>query len=216
LSILVNTIYFKAQWDIPFTHEKTYNNVFTGFNKIIKAPFMHNTNYYQYADNKSMQYLKLSYTDLDYALIVALPRATQPNESIKALSDLIKNVKSLFNLSYKSANVNLVLPKFEHRQRYNLVDAFQQMGVIDLFSNGADLSLISKNAHLSVSKIIHEAVVKIDEEGTEAAAATAMVMTQMAAMPPKNLIDFIANHTFYYAIVHLPYQIILFNGIFNG
>ena len=148
-------------------------------------------------------------------MIIALPKAKQPNQIIQVLNQLIADVGSIFSKSYTETNIKLAMPKFEHRQRYDLVGAFQEMGIIDLFTNSADLSLISKKGDLNVSKIITEAVARIDEEGTKAAAVTAVMMRESAMMPPKNLIDFTVDHTFYYAIVNVPNHLVIFNGVFN-
>lgn len=231
--ILLNVIYFRAQWQHPFQQVHTYKDQFYSLTKVKNLDFMHQTDYYQYSEDQNMQYIQLPYTDNDYLFFIALPKATLSqtvnrygkwgSKASQKGIDLLK--LSLDNIQWKATNVKLSLPKFEHRNRIDLAKIFKKMGIIDLFSNNANLEMISKNSELAVDKIIHEAIVKVDEKGTEAAAATALVMKSMAMMPPKNLIEMNVNKTFYYSIIWRggiksreghPQNYILFSGIFDG
>ncbi len=214
--ILINAIYFKANWEFPFSHSDTYKENFSGLSKNKLLAFMHMTNNVEYFDKGDSKYIKLFYDDKDYAFIIALPNSNHPTEIVKTLTQTINNTQSIFNLPYKKIRVKISLPKFEHKKSYDLVDYFKKMGVIDLFDKNSDLSLISKNKKLYVNKIIHESIVKINEKGTEAAAVTVVTQGAMLVLPPLNIIEFNANKTFYYAIVNLSSKIIFFNGIFNG
>ena len=101
-------------------------------------------------------------------------------------------------------NVSLSLPHFEHRYRLGLVNLLHKMGITDLFTDDANLNPISEQNMLSVNKIIHEAVVKVDEAGTEAAAATALVMRSIMSrrILNQNQIIMNVNQRFYYSIIY--------------
>jgi serpin B len=213
--IIVNTVYFKAQWAIPFKPERTELQLFKGFESNIDLQFMSNLNRnFRYFEDRSAQYLELLYTDSDYAFRLALPKLNQPSQLV--LSDLVRNVGRLGEIKFQPNFVSLSMPKFTHRKRLDLKNLLQSLGVHTLF-NQADLSLISSQGGLSVSKIIHEAVVKIDENRTEAAAATAVVMRAMAVAPSQEEpIKFIADRPFFYEIINVPRNVILFSGIYDG
>ena len=141
---------------------------------------------------------------------IALPKIHKPNVLETPFVDIPQNLM-------QNTHIHLALPKFEQRKKYELSDIFKKAGMIELFADNANLSLISKRRDIKVSKIIHEVVVKVDKDGTEAAAVTAVVMTKAMAMriekPP---IEVIVDHTFYYSIIYIPEQLPLFTGIFNG
>ena len=110
----------------------------------------------------------------------------------------------------------MAIPKFEIRKKTNLVSQLKKHGVKDLFlEDKCDLSTISKDIY--VEQIIHEAVIIVDEEGTEAAAVTAMMLCQNSCSRPKqpNKI-FNANHPFYFYIRYMPTNTILFIGNYKG
>ena len=111
-----------------------------------------------------------------------------------------------------SKEVILSLPKFEHRLRCSMKPILQKMGVHEVFTTQADLSKIANETY--VTQIIHEVVVKLDENGTEAAAATAIMTNSFSVGESKGII-FNANHPFYYAIIHVPSHLNLFSGIYS-
>src|SRR5205807_1938144 len=109
-----------------------------------------------------------------------------PKKSADQLAKVIDNPDQLINLKMERKHVEFSLPKFEHRKRVDLVSTMRKMGIREVFTRQANLKMISDprdpREQLNVSKIIHEAVVKVDEEGTEAAAATAILMVKEMAM----------------------------------
>ncbi len=213
--IIVNAVYFKAQWQIPFKSENTRPDYFQHRNNQLKVPFMnHEDRNYRYFEDKQCQYLELLYTDPQFGFRVALPKDNRPSQL--TLENMTRTLASLKDVKFQPNFVSVSMPKFTHRYKSNLVDNIRQLGVKSVFTSGADLSMISKRNNLVVSGIIHEAVVKIDEAGTEAAAVTVVIMKSMAMMKIDKPIEFKANRPFYYEIVYLPRQLILFSGVFIG
>ncbi|ELK35730.1 Leukocyte elastase inhibitor [Myotis davidii] len=111
------------------------------------------------------------------------------------------------NLS--SIEVNVHLPKFKLEESYNLNSHLASLGIEDLFNSKADLSGMSRARDLFISKIVHKSFVEVNEEGTEAAAATAGIATFCMLMPEEN---FVADHPFIFFIRHNPSTNILFLG----
>lgn len=105
--------------------------------------------------------------------------------------------------------VNVQLPRFKLEESYDLNSHLSRLGVKDLFSSKADLSGISGARDLFISKIVHKSFVEVNEEGTEAAAATAGVATFAMMMPEE---EFVADHPFIFFIKHNPSNNILFFG----
>lgn len=207
--ILINTIYFKAKWLHEFKSSNTEKMQFNkNKNESLQVDMMYQKNNFDYYENDSIQLLEMSYKNRDYVMGIILPK----NNDIppKLTSDQIDE----FISKLKNENVELYLPKFKHRKNIQLVPILQKLGVNDLFNASAKLS-IAKEAY--ISKIIHEAVVIVDETGTEAAAVTVAVMTAMMAMPThKKKIIFKADHPFIYYIRYKPNNMILFYGSFYG
>ena len=208
--IILNTIYFKATWMNQFKSTDTYSGKFKSLSGDKNRLFMTHRNSYDYYENDNMQCIDLPYTDNRYSMRFIMPRQAQ------AIDTLLQNSKMVFNIPLKNTLVDLFLPKFEHRQKITLQKSFRNMGMTDLFlANKADLSLISKDG-LYVGKIIHEAVVKVDEKGTEAAAVTAVTMLSTAMMNPIKPVELVLDHFFYYAIIDKSNKEYLFNGFFDG
>ncbi len=212
--ILLNVIYFRAKWDKPFNQINTYDSKFYGLKFTKNLNFMHQTNYFQYYEDQNMQYIRLPYTNTSYSFFIALPK--NENQNLNDFNPMIDQ-----DLKWEYTRVYLSLPHFEHRYRLDLVDLLKRMGIKQLFTNNANLNFISRQKKLTVDKIIHEAVVKVDEGGTKAAAATAVVVKEATAIRPRPVekpIIMNINHTFYYSIIynHNNQQLILFNGVFDG
>jgi serpin B len=194
--ILLNIIYFKALWVHAFT--ETREQSFGGTRQV---PMMHQTNDFLYHEDASAQYLVMPYTTGDLAMVVALPKA---HASIPPIRDLLLQ-------PYQSREVVVSFPQFTQRFRTELTPLLRQLGVSHVFSDQADLSGLAKGIH--VDQIIHEAVVKVDEVGTEAVAVTVESSLSMSMETPE--IKFTADHPFRYAIVHVPNRLVIFNGVYN-
>ena len=197
MMLILNTIYFKANWSKKFDKKSTTKMDFVGGKQVDMMRQVEKFNYYE---DDNVQIVQMGYVGDDFSMVIILPKS---NLDLVGLNKVLK--PEYFNLT-KSASkrVDLYMPKFTQRSKMGLIPNLQKLGVNDLFNN-ADLSLIGDK--IFVSAIIHEAVVIVDEEGTEAAAVTAITVTLRSA--PK-LTLFKADHPFIYYIKHNKSNLILF------
>lgn len=202
--VLINTIYFKANWLHRFSKSLTQKMQFNG-DKVQQIDMMYQKENFDYFENNDIQMLEMKYRNEDYCMGIILPKT---NNKFK----LTINKLNEYTANLRNEKVKIYIPKFTHKKNIQLVPILQKLGVNDLFNSNAKLDIAE---YAYVSRIIHEAVVVVDEEGTEASAATVVIMKEMATMPREEII-FKANHSFAYYIVHKPTNTILFYGDFRG
>ena len=213
LMILVNTLYFKSKWRFEFDKSNTHDDSFrTSKDKIQTVELMYTKNSYLYYENENIQLIEIPYKDQNYVMRVLLPRynVKEVRTNISDLSNRLHNEK-----------VSLYLPKFKIDIRMDLTELFKDIGINLLFDRDkASLKNILDNKNLPniyVNNLIHQSVIIVDEEGTEAAAATAITMFLNCSVPTTEITYiFRADHTFQYQILHKPTQTILFNGVYDG
>ncbi len=207
IMIIINTIYFKSDWLNTFNPVQTKK---IPFNDSQLIPMMNQINHYKYCKNDLAQVIELPYVNTDYVMGIILPL----DRTHISKSDPISSL-DFFNQNALMTKIDLYVPKFTHRENLDLGPILKKMGLVDLFGPKADLSGMADD--LFISKIIHEAVVIVDETGTEAAAVTAIVLREMAARPDNiKPVIFKADHSFVYYIEHKPSRTILFVGLFDG
>ena len=181
LMVLINAIYFKGIWKKTFDKNKTYQNNFNNFNKTpIMKDFMNITDNFDYFENDNIQSISLNYTKDNLKALIILPRNDDINTYINNFSsenyiDIIKNLNN--------QKVNLSLPKFEINFSARLEQNFINLGMVLPFNDSADFSGMTREHKLKIGRIIHKTFIKVDEEGTEAAAATVVVMTKRCFIP---------------------------------
>ena len=150
------------------------------------------------------------YEDRNYCMEIFLPK--NPNPEIFRSDDYTDIEPD----NFKIVKVNTHIPKFTHRKKVDLVPVLKSLGLSDMFNPvNADFSKIS-NEGAFVSKMVHEAVVIVNEKRTTAAAATVAIMNSRGAAPIEKIIEFRADHTFVYKIRHLPSKLDLFVGVFEN
>jgi serpin B len=208
--VLTNAIYFKGKWQVEFEKKNTIDRVFHSPSGDKKVPTMHQTNSFSYSENERCQLLVLPYKG-GMTMRVLLPKGDLPNDSlIKVYEDSLKTLR------YEE-KVQVFLPKFKLETEYQLSKVFKKMGCGIAFSDSADFSDITdrRDEALKISEVIHKAFVECDEEGTEAAAATAVVMIRCSAVfrEPKPII-FNADHPFTFFICQN--EDVLFAGQVNN
>ncbi|XP_055348623.1 serine protease inhibitor 42Dd-like [Paramacrobiotus metropolitanus] len=216
--VMANAIYFKASWDSAFEESNTFNSKFTLLNgRTVSVKMMRQTTKWRYAtdDRLDIQYLEIPYMDDEASMLVFLPRK---KAGLRVLEREL-TAQMINDLSSRSRNtkVNLQLPKFKVESQFDLKALLEKLGVKDLFTDGSDLSgIVSQGPGLKISQGFHKTFIEVDEKGTEAAGASAVMMveTLSAIFPPRVElpIDFIADHPFMYAIRHNPSKAILFIG----
>jgi serpin B len=214
--VLVNAIYFLAKWASPFHKEATSEQDFTlasGAKK--KAPMMHQRGSFRYAHVAGAALLELPYKEDVASMVVVLPDRADGLPAIEASLDAAK--LESWRAQETSQEVAVTLPKFRiEPEPLDLGTVLQGLGVRAAFDPvHADFTGIAAppdpRDRLHIDAAVHKAFVKVDEEGTEAAAATALMMAG-AGGPLHKPIEFVADHPFFFAIVDRGTGLILFDG----
>jgi serpin B len=205
--VLTNAIYFNAAWLSQFHEDKTKDNVFyllDGSN--VTVPMMSQTASFSYAKGEGYQAVELPYDGRELSMVILLPDAGQ-FDKFENLLDYDYTSGIIDNLAEKS--VFLTMPKFEFKSEFSLSKTLSDMGMPIAFSGGADFSGMTGTRDLTISDVVHQAFISVDENGTEAAAATGIVMTTgMPAEPVQLTID----HPFIFLIRDIQTGAILFVG----
>ena len=208
-SILINALYFKAQWAEPFSEYSIYDKEFRGRDKTTTVKMMRKATRV-YLENEYAKGFGLYYENGPYEFIAVLPNT----EGEFKIEDLDLN-----HFNYKEGNysVNLEFPKLDVEFGTELQDVLGYLGLNAPFENSNDfVSMLSFPQ--KVSKIIHKTKFKLDENGTEAAAVTAVEMVRCAAFIPETpiVIDLVFDRPFAFMIRHIETKELLFVGkIYN-
>lgn len=178
--VLVNAIYFKADWLQQFEKESTGDGDFHLLDGMtVQVPTMHNEVYVPYAQGDVWQAIDLPYAGDTAAMTILLPAAGN-FESFD--SNLDSATLDSILAAMQPASVNLALPKFSFTRDFGLADKLADLGMPDAFDPDlADFSGMTGERDLFISDVIHKAFVAVDEEGTEAAAATTVIMETASA-----------------------------------
>jgi len=209
--VLTNAIYFKGVWTTQFDKKATRSADFTTLGgKKIKVPLMHCKGRYGYlADRKTgLQIASIPYKGDELSMVVLLPKSP---EDLGALTATLRADRLAgWIAAMRKQEIDLYLPRFKMTSSFRLKDALVKMGMADAFSRrAADFSGMNGKKDLRISAVIHKAFVDVNEEGTEAAAATAVVMKiESAHITPV----FRADRPFLLLIRHNPTGTILFMG----
>jgi len=212
--ILVNAVYFKGDWKNKFDAKRTKNQDFHVSPKEtlkVKMMFMEEDFHFGVNRNLKCQAIELPYAGDTLSMFILLPDRTTTLSQLegKLTSDDLVNIRRKFNMS--SEEVKVWLPKFRLDEQLSLAESLGGMGMKDLFVDGvADLSGVDGTHQLYVSSVLHRAVVDVNEEGTESAAATALTMVTMCARFEECI--FRADHPFLFFIEHKPTRSIVFLG----
>ncbi len=213
--ILTNAIYFKAAWADQFQQSATKNADFhLSAGKTIQAPMMHNSGSYAYFKGPSFQALLLPYEKNEISMLILLPDDVDGLSALEGsltAANLEKWIAALGN----EGKAIVSLPRFKITQQFELSPTLENLGMKTAFdASSADFSAMTGDKSLSISAAIHKAYIDLDEDGTEAAAATAVMMTGMAMrpMPTPPPIVFTADHPFLFLIRDNASGAILFMG----
>ncbi len=211
--VLTNAIFFKADWLHAFDQERTRERDFhahTG--QLQKVDFMHRHAHMVYHETPNSKMVRLPYKGEKHSMVIVLPKKRGGLSEVEA--DLnAAAIAPLFTRSF-GPEVNLALPKFTMTQPLLLSETLKAMGLKDPFEMSANFSKMSENEGLAISEVIHKAFIEVDEQGTEAAAATAIVMmtTSSATFEPRDIKQFTADHPFVFMVVDDATQSVLFMG----
>jgi len=209
--VLTNAIYFKGKWARQFKEKNTKQDPFTLLNgSKIDVPMMNQTADFNYIQTEDFQGLELPYVDNELSMIILLPK------KFDGLAAFEKTF-TLENLSRwlakpRRCEVIVSIPKFKMTSQFSLADVLKSMGMADAFiPDVADFSGINGKRDLFISAVIHKAYVDVSEEGTEAAAATGVIMKTTSAGPTQTPV-FRADHPFVFVIRDNHSGSILFIG----
>lgn len=215
--VLTNAVYFKGKWSDQFSANATRDgDFFTGADARVPARLMRQLTNARYIETPSFQAADFDYDDGAFALAAFLPRertglaAFERELSGERLDQWMAQLASA-----ERPRLDLTLPKVEMRSDYSLVPQLQALGLGIAFTDGADFAAITADEALAISDVIHKTFLAIDEEGTEAAAVTAIDMRATSAMPgppPPPPIEFKADHPFFIVLHHKPTRTRLFMG----
>ena len=206
LSFIVNTAYFKGQWDYMFKTENNYRGSFTDRNgKKSKGEFMSLTAHHYYAENENFEILAKRYNASEIQMYFVLPKTSK---SITV--DELKNAIASMNLEY----VDFQLPKFKTETNHDaMTDILKEMGIHDAFEElEADFSNMysGQSSYIYVEKVIQNTTIEVNERGTSASAGT-FIANSYRSLPPEP-IAFICDRPFTYFIMDDTTGTILFVG----
>jgi serpin B len=205
--VLTNAIYFAASWKEKFEPADTSDVPFTKLDgSTVPVPTMRHAKEHRYADGDGWQALELTYTGDDVSMLVLLPAATAFEDfrskfDASTLAGIVAALRARF--------VEVSLPKFRFTTQLQVKPALRSLGMIDAFESSADFSGMDGTRTLFIQDVVHEAFVSVDEKGTEAAAATAVVVNKRGA--PERAV-FNADRPFLVLVRDNPTGAVLFAG----
>lgn len=212
--VLTNAIYFNGNWEWEFDESKTTQKEFrTASGEEIMTPMMYmepDEASFNYTDLGELQILEMPYKGRDVSMLILLP-----NETLDQVENnlTLENFNEWKNQMSETKLDEIHIPKFEFETKYSMSQDLEEMGMPSAFSNDADFSGMTEEEKLFISNVIHQAYVKVNEEGTEAAAATAVTMEATSIGPRK---VFKADHPFIFMIQDNSSGNILFMGRVNN
>jgi len=201
--VLTNAIYFKGDWLKEFDSDNTYDADFNlDDGSTVTVDMMMNTKEdFGYYENDDVQVLEMLYNGEELSMLAILPKDGDVELNLDNLEE--------WRGGLIEQDVNVYFPKFTFETKYFMKDMLMEMGMVDAFEN-ADFSGMDGTYNLMIDQVIHQAFVEVDEKGTEAAAATAVVMMETSA--PMDFIEFRADNPFVFIIQDKETGMILFMG----
>lgn len=208
--VLTNAIYFKGKWMKQFNPRDTKDENFTTITgKTIKVPMMRLTDdiaEFNYVEIDGVQILEMPYDSDELSMLILLPGRNKLDNLEKSLT--LENLSRWKSLLIKQ-RVDVYLPRFKFETKYFMVETLSGLGMPTAFSRGADFSGMDGTKNLFIQNVIHQAFVEVNEEGTEAAAATGVVVGVKSI---REIPVFRADRPFIFIIQHKDTGGILFLG----
>jgi len=209
--VLTNAIYFKANWSDQFDAEDTRDGKFTLiYGDKVDVKMMNKESNFNYGETNDLKILEMNYLGEDLSMLIILPNLNSPIVVEETLSK--ENIEK-WKEDMKTEKVIVSLPKFKFETKYFMAKDLKEMGMPTAFTwPGANFTGMSSTGELVISEVIHQTFVEVAEYGTEAAAATAVVM-EVGASPPVDQPEvFNADHPFIFIIQQKDTGNILFIG----
>jgi serpin B len=206
--VLTNAIYFNAAWENRFDKHVTANGPFYLLDGgQVTVPMMRQTESFGYTEGEGYQAVELPYDGNELSMVILLPASGNFQAFEAGLQS--QQVSGIISSLQPSA-VSLTMPKFEFDSEFSLKETLTGMGMPIAFSGAADFSGMTGSPELFISDVIHKAFVSVDEAGTEAAAATAVIMP--TAAPPEPSVEVTVDRPFIFLIRDIETGAILFVG----
>jgi serpin B len=211
--VLTNAIYFKGDWQTQFSKTQTRDEDFhLSASQTVKAPLMHIEQNLRYTADSMSQIVEIPYKSRELSMVIFLPKDVAGLAAFEQ-SLTIAGIEKILSEMRSSPKIILSLPKFKMSSQFELADALGALGMRRAFQKTvADFSGMTGKRDLWISAAIHKAYIDVNEEGTEAAAATGTVMRSMAMSREQPPIVFRADHPFVFMIRDNRSGAILFMG----
>ncbi|HEY5914978.1 MAG TPA: serpin family protein [Verrucomicrobiae bacterium] len=211
--VLANAIYFKGAWAKPYDKNQTSKQPFhRSATSLASAPLMHHFDNVRYMEDSQFQAVELPYRNGELSMLVLLPRQVEGcgNLEDRLTPALLSGVLARMT----KRQVEIFFPRFKLESKFKLNDTLSRMGISDAFGSEADFSGIDGTRNLFISGVFHKAWGEVNEEGTEAAAATgvAVALTSAVSKPPPPPPVFRADHPFIFFIRDTRSGSLLFLG----
>jgi len=212
IAMLTNAIAFKGKWTLQFDPKSTQPHDFRPANGApLQVQMMENSaEYAYYADGKGLEAIRLPYADRTFAMYVVLPQDSNQMQSF--LSQLTADSFSALVSSLHPQSGTIELPRFTITYDATLNAVLTKLGMGIAFGNNANFDGIRKTPRMQISEVRHASFLKVDEEGTEAAAATSVGMRAMAARIEPPPFHMVVDHPFFLAIRDERNGQLLFTG----
>ena len=206
--VLTNAIYFKGDWASKFRSENTKPAPFyLGSGETATVPMMYQKSRFGYLEKDGLQVLEIPYAAGDLSMVLLLPPEDQPNFSGVLTAEQLQTCLD----GLQEREVRVFLPKYKFEARAGLKNTLTAMGMPDAFDmDKADFSGMTGAPSLFIANVIHQAVIEVNEAGSEAAAATAVIMALKSSLEQAPV--FRADRPFTFLIRHKTSGAILFMG----
>jgi serpin B len=210
--VITNAIWFNGNWVKSFNKNNTSSSIFNvNSSKSVSTDFMHQKSDAGYYEDDEIQALEILYKGEKKSMIIVLPKETDGWKLIGRV--LTPDRLKIISRGMEVKEVEMAIPKFTYESQFNLKETLILLGMKEPFSNFADFSGMTEANDLKIDEVIHKAFIEVNESGTEAAAATAVIMVLKSALAEQP-IRFIANHPFIYFITDKTTGAIIFMGRF--
>lgn len=207
--VLLNAVYFKGLWYLPFDEKISYNGSFYRIDKGEKVvPFMSMKNeIYNYYDKEKKYFIiELEYEGGNVSMVLILPQNREEFPRYELTNELLCELRQKF----QHTPVTVTIPRFNLEFKRELSRDMSKMGMPELFSDRADLSAINEYSDLHVSMMVHKAVIEVNEKGSTAAGIIGMEIDSRNRVSQND--SFMADHPFLFYIIHKDTNTILFSG----
>ncbi len=212
--VLTNAVYFKASWQDPFQESNTKeDSFFITPDKTVRAKLMNQVNHLAYTKTSDAQIVELPYGSSRMSMVVVVPTEKSAAGLSKVEAKMDEKTLASWTAGLTNQKVRMTLPKFTMTSDFMLSKILPQLGMPSAFVYPkADFSGIDGTRELFIGEVVHKAFVAVDEKGTEAAAATAVMARAGAAPRQEEPIDVRADHPFLFFIRDTKTNAVLFMG----